>query len=61
MARRQHGPLSIEEISLGLEACIGNCEGLVTDAEALIKVGLPIRALTLLLVAGQELGKVIYL
>lgn len=58
MARRQHGPLSIEEISQGLEACIDNIEALVGDAEVLLSAGRATRALTCLLVAGQELGKV---
>lgn len=57
MARRQHGPLTIEEISQGLEACIDNVSGLVADADVLIQAGRQTRALTCLLVAGQELGK----
>lgn len=58
MARRQHGPLSIEEISLGLGACIDNLSALAADAEVLIQAGRPTRALTCLLVAGQEIGKI---
>ncbi len=61
MARRQHGPLTIEEISSGLEACIDNVNALVLDAEVLIQAGRSTRALTCLLVAGQELGKLQFL
>lgn len=58
MARRQHGPLSIGEISQGLEVCVDNCTALVADAELLIQFDRPTRALTCLLVAGQERGKI---
>ena len=61
MARRQHGPLTIEEISKGLKACIDNVSDLVLDAEVLIQARRSTRALTCLLVAGQELGKIHYL
>ena len=61
MPRRQHGPLTPEQISRGLEACIDNVSALVLDAEVLIQAGRPTRALTCLLVAGQELGKTQYL
>ena len=61
MARRQHGPLPIEEISQGLEACVDNISNLVADAEVLVQAGRPTRALTCLLVAGQEFGKTQYL
>ena len=61
MARRQHGPLTVEEISKGLEACIDNASALVLDAEVLMQAGRPTRALTCLLVTGQELGKILYL
>jgi len=61
MARRQHGPLTIEEISKGLGACVDNINALVLDAEALLQADRPARALTCLLVAGQEMGKVQFL
>lgn len=61
MARRQHGCLTTEEISQGLEACVDNVSALFTDSEVLLQANRPIRALTCLLVAGQELGKIQYL
>lgn len=61
MARRQYSPLNIGEISQGIEACIDNFGDLVKDAEVLIQADRPTRALTCLLVAGQELGKILYL
>ena len=36
MARRQHGPLTIDEISQGLEVCVDNINALALDAEVLL-------------------------
>lgn len=58
MARRFSGPLTLDEISVGISACIGNIKALTEDADILLSVDRTARALTCLLVADQENGKV---
>jgi AbiV family abortive infection protein len=58
MARRYAGPLSLDEISVGISACIDNIKALTEDADILISTGRAARALNCLLVADQENGKV---
>jgi AbiV family abortive infection protein len=58
MAPKHPGPLTLDEISAGISACIDNIEALVGDADILLTAGRPARALTCLLVADQENGKV---
>ena len=52
------GALSLEEIAEGIDACLQNARALVKDASVLLRARRYPRALTCLLVANGELGKV---
>lgn len=58
MARRYSEPLALDEISVGISACIENIKALTEDADILLSAGRTARALTCFLVADQENGKV---
>ena len=56
--RKYRGKLSLEQIAEGIVTCLENARALVEDATTLLKAQRYPRALTCLLVADQELGKV---
>ena len=61
MSNRQKnysGRLSLEEIAEGIAACLQNARALVKDASVLLRARRHPRALTCLLLANEELGKV---
>lgn len=58
MARRYTGPLNLDEICAGISTCVDNINVLVNDADILLSADRTARALTCLLVAQQEDGKV---
>jgi len=55
---RYNGRLTLEQISQGIDACIQNTAQLWGDALVLMQAKRPARALSLLLMACQEAGKV---
>jgi len=56
--KKYRGRLSVEQIAEGITACLQNARALVEDAITLLKAQRAPRALTCLLAADQELGKV---
>lgn len=55
--KKYRGRLSLEQIAEGIAACLQNARALVEDATILLKAQRPPRALTCLLAAEQEFGK----
>jgi AbiV family abortive infection protein len=56
--KKYRGRLSPEQIAEGIAACLQNARALVEDAKVLVRAKRHPRALTCLLAAKQELGKV---
>lgn len=56
--KKYRGRLSLEQIAEGIAACLQNARALVEDAIVLLRAKRHPRALTCLLAAKQELGKV---
>ena len=56
--KKYRGRLSLEQIAEGIGCCLQNGRALVEDAVTLLNAGRSPRALTCLLAADQELGKI---